>query len=115
MTAPNISSTSYDTALQRSQKIWDRIGEDPTGLRMLTGDRPTGALHIGHYFGSLRNRVRLQDAGVETWLIVADYQVITDREIIGDIQGSVRELLTDYTRAKVDVTILLITEVISYL
>jgi tryptophanyl-tRNA synthetase len=69
---------------------------------MLTGDRPTGALHIGHYFGSLRNRVRLQDAGVETWLIVADYQVITDREVIGDIQGSVRELLTDYLAAGID-------------
>ena len=32
---------------------------------MLTGDRPTGSLHIGHYFGSIRNRLRLQDAGVE--------------------------------------------------
>src|SRR5699024_12324206 len=63
---------------------------------MLTGDRPTGALHIGHYFGSLRNRVHLQDAGVETWLIVADYQVITDGDVVGDIKGSVRELLTDY-------------------
>jgi tryptophanyl-tRNA synthetase len=102
VTAPNTTSTSYDTALQRSQKIWDRIEEDPSGLRMLTGDRPTGALHIGHYFGSLRNRVRLQDAGVETWLIVADYQVITDREVIGDIQGSVRELLTDYLAAGID-------------
>ncbi|HIY25405.1 MAG TPA: tryptophan--tRNA ligase [Candidatus Brachybacterium merdigallinarum] len=69
---------------------------------MLTGDRPTGALHIGHYFGSLRNRVRLQEAGVETWLIVADYQVITDREVIGDIKGSVRELLTDYLAVGID-------------
>ena len=102
MTAPNTTSTSYDTALQRSQKIWEKIEQDPSGLRMLTGDRPTGALHIGHYFGSLRNRVRLQDAGVETWLIVADYQVITDREVIGDIQGSVRELLTDYLAAGID-------------
>src|SRR5690625_3055027 len=69
---------------------------------MLTGDRPTGALHIGHYFGSRRNRVHLQDAGVETWLIVADYQVITDRDVVGDIKGSVRELLTDYLAAGID-------------
>src|SRR5690625_5535597 len=69
---------------------------------MLTGDRPTGALHIGHYFGSLRNRVHLQDAGVETWLIVADYQVITDRDVVGDIKGSVRELLSDYLAAGID-------------
>jgi len=102
VTSTNSTRTSYDTAQQRSDKIWDRIATDPSGLRMLTGDRPTGALHIGHYFGSLRNRVLLQDAGVETWLIVADYQVITDREVIGDIQGSVRELLTDYLAAGID-------------
>jgi len=102
VTAPNHSRTSYDTAQQRSDAIWSKIRTDPSGLRMLTGDRPTGALHIGHYFGSLRNRVRLQDAGVETWLIVADYQVITDREVIGDIKGSVRELLTDYLAAGID-------------
>ena len=102
MTAPNHTRTSYDTAQQRSDKIWSQIQTDPSGLRMLTGDRPTGALHIGHYFGSLRNRVRLQDAGVETWLIVADYQVITDREVIGDIKVSVRELLTDYLAAGID-------------
>src|SRR5699024_680010 len=63
---------------------------------------PTGALHIGHYFGSLRNRVHLQDAGVEAWLIVADYQVITDRDVVGDIKGSVRELLTEYLAAGID-------------
>lgn len=102
MTAPNQPRTSYDTAQQRSDSIWTQIEKDPSGLRMLTGDRPTGALHIGHYFGSLRNRVRLQDAGVETWLIVADYQVITDRDVLGDIRGSVRELLTDYLAAGID-------------
>jgi len=102
VTAPNDTRTSYDTAQQRSDRIWSTIESDPAGLRMLTGDRPTGALHIGHYFGSLRNRVHLQDAGVETWLIVADYQVITDRDVVGDIKGSVRELLTDYLAAGID-------------
>ncbi|MGY5763687.1 tryptophan--tRNA ligase [Brachybacterium sp. DNPG3] len=96
------TSSSYDTAQTRSDALWAKIGSDPSGLRMLTGDRPTGALHIGHYFGSLRNRVRLQDAGVETWVLVADYQVITDRDVIGDIKGSVRELLTDYLAVGLD-------------
>jgi len=99
---PEIAPSSYDAAQRRSDAIWRKIESDPSGLRMLTGDRPTGALHIGHYFGSLRNRVRLQQAGVETWVIVADYQVITDREILGDIQGSVRELLTDYLAVGID-------------
>nr|WP_232820302.1 tryptophan--tRNA ligase [Brachybacterium sp. YJGR34] len=82
--------------------MWRKISSDPAGLRMLTGDRPTGALHIGHYFGSLRNRVRLQELGVESWVLVADYQVITDRDVVGDIQGSVRELLTDYLAVGID-------------
>lgn len=97
-----ITRTSYDTALARSAALEKRIAEDPQGLRMLTGDRPTGALHIGHYFGTLKNRVRLQQAGVETWILVADYQVITDRDVIGDIRGSVLELLTDYLAAGID-------------
>src|ERR1017187_10341433 len=37
--------------------------------RILTGDRPTGALHLGHYFGTLRNRVRLQDLGAEVFVL----------------------------------------------
>ena len=45
--------------------------------RILTGDRPTGRLHIGHYFGSLKNRVKLQDE-YETFIEVADVQALTD-------------------------------------
>ena len=45
--------------------------------RIVTGDRPTGRLHIGHYFGSLINRVKLQDA-YETYILVADVQALTD-------------------------------------
>ncbi|GAA1296296.1 tryptophan--tRNA ligase [Brachybacterium alimentarium] len=102
MSEPTSTRTSYDTSQRRSDELWEKIQKDPSGLRMLTGDRPTGALHIGHYFGSLRNRVRLQDVGIETWVLVADYQVITDREVIGDIRGSVRELLTDYLAVGLD-------------
>ncbi len=44
---------------------------------LLTGDRPTGALHIGHYFGSLRNRVAMQD-DFDSYIMVADVQALTD-------------------------------------
>lgn len=46
---------------------------------MLTGDRPTGNLHIGHYIGSLRNRVELQNSNkYENFIEVADQQAMTD-------------------------------------
>ncbi|WP_081680991.1 tryptophan--tRNA ligase [Cellulomonas sp. URHD0024] len=70
--------------------------------RMLTGERPTGPLHIGHLFGSVENRVRLQREGVETLLVVADYQVITDRDDTGDIAANVREVVLDYLAAGID-------------
>lgn len=97
-----ISNKTYEAALRRSEEVESALAQDPQKFRMLTGDRPTGALHIGHYFGTLKNRVRLQNQGVETWVLVADYQVITDREVAGDIKGSIRELLTDYLAAGID-------------
>src|SRR5665213_1570958 len=45
--------------------------------RILTGDRPTGSLHIGHYLGTLENRVKLQDS-YETYVMLADVQALTD-------------------------------------
>ena len=45
--------------------------------RIVTGDRPTGKLHIGHYFGSLINRVKLQDE-YDQYILVADVQALTD-------------------------------------
>ena len=46
---------------------------------ILTGDRPTGQLHIGHYIGSLKNRVKLQNTGeYETFIMIADQQALTD-------------------------------------
>ncbi|MGI9155983.1 MAG: tryptophan--tRNA ligase [Marmoricola sp.] len=93
---------SLRAAEERSAAIEARIATHPQEFRMLTGDRPTGALHVGHYFGSLANRLRLQESGVDTWVLIADYQVITDREIAGDIRGSVRDLLLDYLAAGID-------------
>jgi len=93
---------SYQASLARSAAIEKRMEEEPGSLRMLTGDRPTGALHIGHYFGSIKNRVKLQASGAEIWQLIADYQVITDREMLGDVRGSVRSLTMDNIAAGLD-------------
>lgn len=64
--------------------------------RILTGDRPTGQLHLGHYVGTLRNRVLLQDE-YECFFIIADLQVLTDHlENFGTIEGNVFEVMCDY-------------------
>jgi tryptophanyl-tRNA synthetase len=73
---------------------------DPDGRvfppRVLTGDRPTGQLHLGHLFGTLENRVRLQDEGMDLFLVIADYQTITDRDSPASLPSDVEELLADY-------------------
>ena len=64
--------------------------------RIVTGDRPTGRLHIGHYFGSLQNRVKLQDE-YETYILVADVQALTDNFNNPEkVRKNVRELVMDY-------------------
>ncbi|MEV4364843.1 tryptophan--tRNA ligase [Nonomuraea sp. NPDC004186] len=68
---------------------------------VLTGDRPTGSLHLGHYFGSLANRVALQDK-FPMYVLIADYQVITDRDLPGAIQRNITELLLDYLAVGID-------------
>jgi tryptophanyl-tRNA synthetase len=74
----------------------------PDKFRVLTGDRPTGRLHIGHLFGSLHNRIRLQNLGVETFIVIADYQVLTDRDTTDSISENVRQLVIDYLAAGID-------------
>ena len=95
-------SDTYQASVARSAAIEEQMATDPSSLRMLTGDRPTGALHIGHYFGSIRKRVELQRSGAEIWQLIADYQVITDREVAGDIRGNVTNLLADNIAAGLD-------------
>ena len=75
---------------------------DPGSFRILTGDRPTGPLHIGHYFGTLENRVRLQDLGVEIFVLIADYQVITDRDAAERLPHDVEGLVADYLAVGLD-------------
>ncbi len=72
--------------------------------RILTGDRPTGRLHLGHYVGSLRNRVRLQDE-YECYFIIADLHMLTTRnskEDIAQVADNARGMVLDYLGAGID-------------
>jgi tryptophanyl-tRNA synthetase len=89
---------------RRSAQLEAAFLEDPSAFRVLTGDRPTGPLHLGHYFGTLLNRVRLQDLGVETMVLVADYQTITDRDSPASLPSDVEELVADYLAVGIDPT-----------
>ena len=73
-----------------------------TRKRILTGDRPTGRLHLGNYVGTLENRVKLQDS-YDTFLLVADYHMLTTRlERLDEIGLNVREVVLDNLSAGVD-------------
>jgi tryptophanyl-tRNA synthetase len=72
--------------------------------RILTGDRPTGRMHLGHYVGSLRNRIKLQDT-YECFFIIADLHTLTtrpDKSHIAAIGENVRELVLDYLSVGID-------------
>ena len=70
--------------------------------RILTGDRPTGKLHLGHYVGSLKNRVRLQDE-YECFFIIADLHTLTTRpEKTGELKENIHQLVLDYLSVGID-------------
>ena len=72
--------------------------------RILTGDRPTGRMHVGHYAGSLANRVRLQDE-YECFFIIADLHTLTtkpEKEALSQIEGFVHEMVLDYLAIGID-------------
>lgn len=100
--ADSSSEASLQRTVARSAEIEAQIETDPGRFRVLTGDRPTGNLHLGHYFGTLANRVVLQRKGVETFLVIADYQVITDRDGVGAIRDRVLSLIADYLSVGLD-------------
>ena len=72
--------------------------------RSLTGDRPTGNLHIGHYFGSLQNRVKIQeDDSVEQFVMIADVQALTDNfDNPQKVRDNVYQVLLDYLSVGID-------------
>jgi len=69
--------------------------------RILTGDRPTGKLHIGHLIGTLDNRVKLQDE-YDTFIIIADFQYMTDRREYQKIEDNILEIVKDYLAVGLD-------------
>ena len=70
--------------------------------RIVTGDRPTGKLHIGHYFGSLINRVKMQE-DYEQYVLIADVQALTDNfDNPEKVRRNVRELVIDYLSCGID-------------
>lgn len=72
--------------------------------RVLTGDRPTGRLHLGNYVGSLKNRVALQEA-YECYFIIADLHTLTtkpEKEHVEQLQGTIYEMVLDYLAVGID-------------
>ncbi len=70
--------------------------------RILTGDRPTGRLHLGHYIGSLRNRVRLQDE-YECFFIIADLHTLTTKpEKTSELKNNIFQQALDYLSVGID-------------
>ncbi len=72
---------------------------------ILTGDRPTGKLHIGHYVGSLKNRVKLQNEGNydKFFIMIADVQALTDNfDNPEKIRNSIKEVALDYLSVGID-------------
>ncbi len=104
MTTERMDYGTFEVALAKSKQLEQDLQKNPEKHRILTGDRPTGRLHIGHFFGSLQNRVRLHKLGVPTFIVIADYQVLTDRDTFEGISENVRELTIDYLAAGIDPT-----------
>lgn len=72
--------------------------------RILTGDRPTGKLHLGHYVGSLQNRVRFQD-DYDCLFIVADLHMLTTqpgKQQVSQVAQHIRDMVLDYLAAGID-------------
>ena len=72
---------------------------------ILTGDRPTGKLHVGHYVGSLKRRVELQNSGEydEIYIMIADAQALTDNaDNPGKIRDNIMEVALDYLSVGID-------------
>ncbi|MCY3975127.1 MAG: tryptophan--tRNA ligase [Simkaniaceae bacterium] len=77
------------------------MGSNPRSV-VLTGDRPTGPLHLGHYVGSLRSRVELQERH-EQFIMIADMQALTDHAATpGNIRDHISQVVSDYLAVGID-------------
>ena len=97
-----MATDTFEASKARSDRLREDLAAHPEKYTMLTGDRPTGRLHLGHYFGTIRERVRLQDLGVSSRIIIADYQVITDRDTTEHIRDNVYNMVIDYLACGID-------------
>jgi len=95
-------SPTFKEAERRSDALWADLPRHPAEYRVLTGERPTGPLHIGHLFGTVANRVRIQNLGATTFIVIADYQVLTDREATDAVGANVYEAIADYLASGLD-------------
>ncbi len=95
-------SDTFMASKKRSDDIRADLPQHPEKYTMLTGDRPTGRLHLGHYFGSIQHRVEYQNLGIQCYVLIADYQVITDRDTTEHIQDNVYNMVMDYLAAGID-------------
>ena len=98
--------TNESNTFLKQKEISDKTRADielhPEKYTILTGDRPTGRLHMGHYFGTIVDRVNLQNKGVNTNILIADYQVITDRDTTDNIADNVKNMVIDYIACGID-------------
>ncbi len=97
-----MSIDSFEASRKRSDEIRADFALHPDAYIMLTGDRPTGRLHLGHYFGTIKERVALQNMGITTRIVIADYQVITDRDSTEHIADNVMNMVIDYLACGID-------------
>lgn len=97
-----MENLTLQKSIEISEKLEKDIKVNPNRYRVISGFRPTGNLHLGHYFGTLVNRTELQKLGLEMFLLVADYQVLTDHDSFDKISQLTKELLIDYYSAGID-------------
>jgi tryptophanyl-tRNA synthetase len=97
-----LETATFRESARRSLELQEDLPRHPERYRVLTGERPTGPLHIGHLFGTVANRVRIQDLGATTFIVIADYQVLTDRDTAEAVGDHVREVVIDYLASGLD-------------
>ncbi|WP_296010132.1 tryptophan--tRNA ligase [uncultured Adlercreutzia sp.] len=100
--ASDFTSETFLAQKKKSDEVRADLSVHPEKYTMLTGDRPTGRLHMGHYFGTIKERVALQDLGITTRVLIADYQVITDRDTTANIADNVYNMVIDYLACGID-------------
>lgn len=93
---------TFEVTLERSKRLEADLVFYPENNRGVIGNGHTDRLHIDYLFGSLQNRVLLHRLGVQSYFVIADYQVLTDRDGFETISENVRQLTVDYLAAGIN-------------